>query len=129
MPLLATSFPSEAIDPEVFVVAASLFYSACLAGLIALIAMFTLRGATDLVLALSTLAIVLAIFPFLFCCHIYAIDYVAVGGDGTPASPPFWRALWVPALPAFAGSALTVLSYSSKRRKLKISRRLRPQRT
>ena len=128
MSILACS-ASDAIDPEVFMVAAVLFYAACLIGLLALISKFTLRKHPDIVLALSILTVVLAIFPFLFCSHIYSIDYVAIGGDGTRASPPFWKALWLPALPIFVGSTLTVLSLSAQRRKVKIPQTRQPLKT
>lgn len=129
MSLLATTSPSDAIDPEVFTVAIVLFYSACLIGLLALISKFAFRKHPDILLALSILTIVLAIFPFLLGSHIYSIDYVAAGRDGTKASPPFWKVLWVPALPIFVGSTLTVLSLSAQRRKVKIPQTRQPLKT
>ena len=129
MSLLACTSPSDAIDPEVFTVAIVLFCSSCLVGLLALVSKFTLRKHLDIFLALSILTLVLAIFPFLFGSHIYSVDYVAVGRDGTKASPPFWKVLWVPALPIFIGSTLTALSLSALRRKLKIPQTRQPLKT
>lgn len=40
-----------------------------------------------------------ALFPLLFALHVYHIDYVAIGIDGTPASPPVLSALAVPSIP------------------------------
>ena len=129
MSVLATTSPSDAIDPEVLTVAIVLFYSASLVGLLALISKFTVCKYPDIILALSILTIMLAIFPFLLGSHIYSIDYVAVGGDGTKASPPFWKALWLPALPLFVGSTLTALSLFAQRHKVKIPQTRQPLKT
>lgn len=110
MLLLATTRPSDGIDHEVYVVAAVLFYSACFIGLLALIFTFTLRKYPRIVLTFSFLTLILAIFPFAFWSYIYHIDYVEVGGDGTRPSPPFWKALWLPALLLITGATLTVSS-------------------
>jgi hypothetical protein len=119
MLLLATTRPSEEVDHELFMVAGAMYCSACLVGVLALIFAFTLRRYPGVVLILSFLTFALGIFPFVFGSYIYHIDYIAVGRDGTRASPPFWRALWILALPLFAGLTLTLLSAIPQRQKLR----------
>ena len=41
----------------------------------------------------------IALIPFLFALNVYRIDFVAVGGDGTPASAPLPLAMALPLLP------------------------------
>ena len=43
------------------------------------------------------------LYPLLFWAYIYHIDYVAVAMDGTEASGPLWKHLWVPSLPVLTG--------------------------
>ena len=44
-----------------------------------------------------------------FAAHVYRIDYQPVEIDGTKASPPFWQALAIPALPIMASLAALAL--------------------
>ena len=44
----------------------------------------------------------LSFVPFCFTAHVSEIDFVAVAGDGTPASGPLWESLLLPGIPLFA---------------------------
>ena len=114
--LLATARPSDTVDHELFVVAAVLFYPACVTALLALIFTCAVRKHPRTALLFSFLTFILAIFPFAFWSHIYHIDYVEVGTDGTRPSPPYWRALWLPAFVLFTGAILTVISTVAERK-------------
>ena len=48
---------------------------------------------------MAGVAILLSFFPLGFAAYVHHIDFVEVGGDGTPASGPLWRVLLLPSLP------------------------------
>lgn len=90
---------------------------AVLAAPIAVIAAVVSRSPSSLrrprILAITS--VLASLFPLTFSAYLYHIDYVAVGGDGTAASGPLWRALLFPFLPVLASIfALAVCHFRSR---------------
>jgi len=110
MNAIATAYPSEGI-PGSFTTALSLIW------IIAFISLFmvwvTVRidgryGKLHMRLQYSFTG--LALLPILGHAYIYWLDYVPKAMDGTPASPPFWYAMLIPAVPLIFGF-LTRIGY------------------
>ena len=96
---LATTCASEEIDEWVFELAFGCWIVSAILVVVALgLLIFGKAGVRRLAAAGAGLGF----FPFCFAAYVYEIDYVAVGGDGTPASGPLWEALLVPGLPLLA---------------------------
>lgn len=115
MRILATVMESERIDPGYWVIAWSLFLAGVVLGTVAIGFRIGLRSRRRIELVLSWSTLLLALYPLAFWAHVHHIDFVEVGGDGTPASAPFWKVLAIPALPVFVGGALTAHYYWSTR--------------
>ena len=59
----------------------------------------------------------ISLVPLGFAFYVYRIDYVAVGGDGTPASAPLWRALIWPAAPLFVALLAAFITFIRREEK------------
>jgi glucan phosphoethanolaminetransferase (alkaline phosphatase superfamily) len=66
---------------------------------------------------LGLAAFVVGWFPVLLSAHIYHIDFVAVRRDGTKASGPLWKALWLPCLPLVLGLFVMLFHKRAPRQK------------
>ncbi|MFM2197897.1 MAG: hypothetical protein RLZZ505_1329 [Verrucomicrobiota bacterium] len=112
--MIATAFPSEGID-EIWHLLS--FASWCLATILGLIALILcVLPSKNRIKALWVAAAggLLSIYPILFVLHIYRIDLVPVGRDGTPASPPLISAMAWPLMPL--GVCLLAASIAYARR-------------
>jgi hypothetical protein len=107
MLFLATAFESEGIDPEYWWLAWVLFLGASGVGSAALAIRIFVLSRRRFELVLSLLTILLAVYPISFWAYVHHIDFVEIGGDGTRASAPAWKALAIPAIPIILGSILT----------------------
>jgi hypothetical protein len=107
MSFLATAMESEGVDPEYWWVAWILFLGASGVGIAALAIRIFVRSRRRFELVLSLVTVLLAVYPISFWAYVHHIDFVAIGGDGTPASAPVWKALAIPAIPVILGSVLT----------------------
>jgi len=102
MTLIATASAADEIAEIWWLVAwAGLILSAVLC-IVALTLSMVPRGNRLMALRIAVVGGSISLIPVLFALHIYRIDFVAVGGDGTPASPPLLSALALPLLPFLA---------------------------
>ena len=97
--MIATAFASEGLDEIWHLLAFACWCSAAVFGLIALILCLTLRKHRLKAIWVSLAGGLLSRYPILFAHHVYRIDFVPVGGDGTPASPPLIFAMAFPLMP------------------------------
>ena len=101
MTLIATATASEGIDEIWWLIAwAGLILSFVLC-IVTLTISMIFRGSRVLAICLAVIGAAVSLFPILFALHIYRIDFVAVGGDGTSASPPIVSVMIWPLLPFF----------------------------
>ena len=99
MILIATATPLERIDDIWWLIAwAGLILSSAL-GILTLAMSMIPRCSKLIAIWLAAIGGAIALYPILFVFHIYRIDFVAVGGDGTPASPPILAVMAWPSLP------------------------------
>ena len=97
--ILATAFRSEEISEIWYWIAwLGLVLSVVLA-VSSLVLSFLPRGNQRLAIWNPVIGGLIALYPPLFVLHIYRIDYIAVGCDGTRASPPLISVLVWPSLP------------------------------
>lgn len=68
---------------------------------------------------MAGIAILFSVFPLGFDAYIHHIDFVEVGGDGTRASGPLWRAILFPLLPVMV--ALLAIGIASVRQRLTLT--------
>jgi hypothetical protein len=107
MTLLATAMESEGINPEYWWAAWILFLGASGVGILSLAIRIFVRSRRRFELMLSLLTVFLAVYPISFLAYVHHIDFVAIGGDGTPASSPIWMAIAIPSIPVIVGILLT----------------------
>ncbi len=114
--LLATVSNSDGI-PEVWywIAWVGLILSVILA-VLSLILRVIPRGNKLLALWFAMVGCFISLYPVLFVLHIYRIDYIAVGGDGTSASPPLISVLIWPLLPFIGCLLAAVICYLSVKR-------------
>ena len=121
--LLATVSNSDGI-PEIWhwIAWLGLILSVILA-VLSLIQILIPRGNKLMALWFAMVGSFISLYPVLFILHIYRIDYIAFGGDGTSASPPLISVLIWPLLP-FIGCLLAALIcyLSVKRNKIHTSK-------
>ena len=100
---LATTSASDGIDPWVWESA-----TVCLvaSAILAFVALELLVLGKAWVRRISFVSAFLSAFPFVLSAYVHQIDFVAVGGDGTPASGPLWKAVLIPGIPLLASMAL-----------------------
>jgi hypothetical protein len=55
-----------------------------------------------------------AVFPLIFSWYLYDMDFVAVGRDGTKASPLLWQHLAVPVAMLVVPMLLAAIHYRGK---------------
>lgn len=99
MTLIATVRASDEIDQIWWIVSWVALILPLILGGIALTLSFVGRGSRSLALWSAVIGGLISLFPILFALHIYRIDFVAVGGDGTKASPPLLSAMGLSLLP------------------------------
>jgi hypothetical protein len=114
--LLATVSNSDAI-PEIWhwIAWVGLILSVILA-ILSLIQSFIPHGNKLMALWFAMVGSFISLYPVLFVLHIYRIDYIAVGGDGTSASPPLISVLIWPLLPFIGCLLAAVICYFSVKR-------------
>jgi len=62
---------------------------------------------------LSVAVILIGLVSLTWHLHIYRLDYFPYKLDGTPASPPIWKAMAIPVLPVLCGCCLLLLQRRS----------------
>lgn len=112
MLILATTSASDAIDPVWWQIAFGCFILGALVALAALVSSLLRRTSQQRrwTRRLAGVAILVSMFQVGFVAYIHHIDFVEVGGDGTPASRPLWQALLVPSLPVIASLLAMAIS-------------------
>ncbi len=107
--LLATATASEELPDELGFIALACFLMAfCLALIAALTRLFS-RSQTQASAWMAATALLLGILPVVFVAYVHHIDFVPQAADGTPASGPLWRALWVPCLPMIISAVVLMV--------------------
>jgi hypothetical protein len=115
MALIATARASDGIAEIWWLVAwACLIFPAVL-GIIALTLSVIPRGNRLMALRIAVVGGSISLIPILFTLHIHRIDFVAAGGDGTPASPPLLSVIALPLLPFLACLAAGAIAYGRRR--------------
>lgn len=99
MTLIATASASDEIAEIWWLLAWAGMILPAVLGIAALILSLVPRGNRLMALRAAFVGGLISLFPILFTLHIYRIDYVVVGGDGTPASPPLFSVIALPLLP------------------------------
>ena len=122
MNLLATVSPSDGIPKEFHAVFWGIYAIAAMTGFVGVVMRMQTgwRRATEEKLAVFVFLV--GMVPFAWQLHIYRIDFFPHYQDGTPASPPLWKAMAVPVLPALCGLCLLLFR---RRPRQKSARRFR----
>lgn len=107
--LLATATASEELPDSWHYITLAAFTSAAVVSLVLLVTALVGRTRLTWFYPATALTLLIGSVALVFCAYVYKIDYVAVGGDGTKASPPIWKALWLPSLPLMISLAATVI--------------------
>jgi hypothetical protein len=68
-------------------------------GLVTLVLTAVSRRNSVLAMRIAAIGGLISLVPILFALHVYRIDFVGVGGDGTPASPPLLSVMALPLMP------------------------------
>lgn len=100
--ILATATASEELPDSWHWIALIAFVSAAVLSVLLLVASFLVRRRVPWFAPLALFALLAGSLALGFWAYVYKIDYVAVGYDGTKASPPIWQAFSVPSLPVLA---------------------------
>lgn len=107
--ILATVTASEELPDSWHWIAWAAYVSAAVLSVVLLVAAFVVRSRVAWFDPIAATAFLAGSVAFGFCAYVYQIDYVAVGYDGTKASPPIWQALCLPSLPVlFTLTAMTI---------------------
>jgi hypothetical protein len=106
--LLATVSPSDEIDQSLFFVAAACFILAAGLALIAAGLHLFAPQKNKLGSAVALTGLLLALVEFAFAWHVRHIDFVPIGIDGTPPSPPLLKSLFVPFVPVLMNGLLLI---------------------
>lgn len=101
MTLIATATASEGIDKIWWLIAWAGLILSFVLGIVTLTMSVISRGSRVLAIWLAVTGAAVSLFPILFALHIYRIDFVAVGGDGTSPSPPILSVMICPVLSFF----------------------------
>ena len=101
--VLATVGASDGIDPWVWESATVCLVASAILAFVALELLVLWKA---WVRRIAFVSICLSAFPFFLSAYVHQIDFVAVGGDGTPASGPLWKAVLLPAIPLLASMLL-----------------------
>jgi len=116
MTLIATARASDGIAEIWWLVAwAGLILPAVLC-VVALLLSMVARGNKLMALRIAVVGGAISLIPILFTLHIYRIDFVAVAGDGTPASPPLLSVMALPLLPFLACLVAGGIAYARVKR-------------
>ena len=107
--LLATATASDEVSEWWYQIAFGSFVIGTVLCLILLTTAIIARRRNRWFSPAAVVALLLGLLSMGFGVYLYAIDYVAVGGDGTKASGPIWQALWVPSLPVLLTIAAIVI--------------------
>ncbi len=99
MTLIATVTASDEIAEIWWLVAWAGFIVPAILGLGALVLTAVSRRNRILAMRIAAIGGLVSLIPILFTLHVYRIDFVAVGGDGTPASPPLLSVMALPLTP------------------------------
>ncbi len=99
MTLIATATASEGINEIWWLIAWAGLVLSYVLGIVTLMMSVISQGRSVLTIWLAVTGVAVSLLPILFALHIYRIDFVAVGGDGTPASPPILSVMIWPLLP------------------------------
>jgi hypothetical protein len=115
---LATATASEEISDLWAMVALVSFVLSAILGSVAIVGSFFpklwLRWFHSIVL----FAVLSGLIAVAFVTYVYVIDYAAVDGDGTKASPPIWEPLAIPALPIAASLLALFIEHRRRQNKL-----------
>ena len=106
--LLATVSPSEEITEPLFFAAAACFILAAGLALVAAGIHLFAPHKSKLGSIVALTGLVLALVEFAFAWHVRHIDFVPIGIDGTPPSPPLLKALFVPFVPVLMNGLLLI---------------------
>ena len=107
--ILATATASEELPDSWYWIALNAFVSAAVLSVVLLVAAFVVRNRVAWFYPIAATAFLAGSIAFGFSAYVYQIDYVAVGYDGTKASPPIWQALCLPSLPVLSTLAAIVI--------------------
>ena len=118
MLILATASASDEVDPVWWQVAWGCFVIGSVVVLVAFGASLFSSAAHRMLWPrlMAGIAILFSVFPLCFAAYIHHIDFVEIGGDGTPASDPLWRAMLFPSLPVITGLLAVAICSSRQRR-------------
>lgn len=115
MTLLATAYPSEGISDEVHVAFWVIYAVAAMSGFVGIVMRLQEGWSPGIERNLAVAVLLMGLVPLAWELHLYHIDYFPVEMDGTPASPPVWKAMAIPVLPALCGLGLLVWRRSERR--------------
>jgi hypothetical protein len=115
MTLIATARASDEIAEIWWLVAWAGLILPALLGIIALTLSLIPRGNSLIALRTAVVGGLISLIPVLFALHVYRIDFVAVGGDGTSASPPLLSVLALPMLPFLVCLTAGTIAYGRRR--------------
>jgi hypothetical protein len=115
MTLIATATASDGIDEIWYLIAWAGLILSYVLGIVTLTVSMISRGSRALAIWLAVIGAAVSLFPILFVLHIYRIDFVAVGGDGTSASPPIISVMIWPLLPLFICLVAGGIAYTHRR--------------
>lgn len=101
--ILATVSPSDGIDDFFYKAVLICFVLAALPAFTAWLGGWLAPGRSRLCKGVAVAAILLSLYPICFATYIHHIDYAPVEIDGTKASGPLWKRLWLPCVPLVMG--------------------------
>lgn len=107
--IFATATASEELPDSWYYIAFAAFTSAVVLSFVLLVVGIVARTRIPWFYPVAAVALVAGGVGLGFGAYVYKIEYVAVGFDGTKASPPIWQALWLPSLPILASLTAMVI--------------------
>ena len=112
MLILATASAADEITPGYWYFVSGCLLVAAAVSLVALILAGMSRMPSRCSKILAGFSVAISMFPVVFSVYVHRIDYVAVGGDGAPASDPLWRVLIIPVMPVIVAILAVVVGRS-----------------
>lgn len=108
MMTIATCCPSEEISLTVWHAAMYTYVVSAGLAAVAVCALFSRGRLFRYGLSFALAAILAGLFPLCFAAYVYAIDYVNVACDGTPASRPLLVAMAIPCIPVVVAGFVSI---------------------